>query len=111
MDDPSLMVSAMRSTVAVSSSHRNFFCDSSIRFSSNFVFISQVMQKCHVGLGRMERAEAQAAEWAVEKERLQSEKEELQKPLEAKGGLLSEEVSKNASLAADSIRLRLRWRG
>ena len=59
------------------------------------------MQKCHVGLGRMERAEARAAEWAAEKERLQSEKEELRKALEAKTGLLSEEASKNASLTAD----------
>ncbi|XXG83474.1 hypothetical protein AAC387_Pa10g1214 [Persea americana] len=83
MDDPSLMVSAMRSAVA----------------------------KCHVGLGRMERAEARAAEWAAEKERLQSEKEDLRRALETKGGLLSEEVGRNACLAAISLRLRSRRRG
>eukprot|EP00268_Persea_americana_P067897 TRINITY_DN9395_c1_g1_i1.p2 TRINITY_DN9395_c1_g1~~TRINITY_DN9395_c1_g1_i1.p2 ORF type:complete len:121 (-),score=12.19 TRINITY_DN9395_c1_g1_i1:139-501(-) len=73
MDDPSLMVSVMRSAVAVSSLHRfshRFSFDSSIRFSTDFIFISQVMQKCHVSLGGMERAEARAAEWAAEKERL-----------------------------------------
>ena len=59
------------------------------------------MQKCHVGLRRMERAEAWVAEWAAEKERLQSEKEDLRRALEAKGGLLSKEVGRNACLAAD----------
>ena len=46
-------------------------------------------------------AEARAAEWAAEKERLQSEKEDLRRALEAKGGLLREEVGRNACLAAD----------
>ncbi|XXG59959.1 hypothetical protein AAC387_Pa04g1956 [Persea americana] len=47
-----------------------------------------------VGIKRSERAEAKAAEWVAEKEK-------LQKALEAKDGLLKEAASKNASLAAD----------
>ena len=45
--------------------------------------------------------EARAAKQAAEKKRLQSEKEDLRRALEAKSGLLSEEVGKNASLATD----------
>ena len=59
-----------------------------------FVFIAQVMQKCHVGLAWSERAETRAAKWAAEKKR-------LQESLEAKDRLLKEKASKNAGLAAD----------
>ena len=52
-----------------------------------------MMQKCQVGLVRLERAKARAADWAAEKR--------LQKSSEAKARLLKEEVSKNAGLAAN----------
>ena len=45
-------------------------------------------------MAKSERAEARAAEWAAEKER-------LRKSLEAKDRLLKEEASKNTGLAAD----------
>ena len=52
-----------------------------------------MVQKCQIGIERLEAAKAKAAEWAAERD-------ELQKFLEAKDELLKEAVSKNASLAA-----------
>ena len=42
-----------------------------------FVFVLQVVQKCQIGMERLEVAEAKAVEWAAERE-------ELRKALEAK---------------------------
>ena len=58
------------------------------------LFFLQVIQKCQVGLARLERAGARAAKWAAEKEK-------LQKSLEAKDRLLKEVASKNAGLVTD----------
>ena len=60
-----------------------------------------MVQKCQIVVERMETAEAKAASWAAEREELQAEREGLQKALGAKDGLLKEEASKNAGLAAD----------
>ncbi|XXG67556.1 hypothetical protein AAC387_Pa06g0878 [Persea americana] len=69
MDNKSLLLSSMRLLIAV-------------------------VQKCQIGMERMEVAEAKGASWAAEREK-------LQKSLEAKDGILKEEASRNASLAAD----------
>ena len=59
------------------------------------------MQKCQIGVERMEAAETRAAGWAAERVNLHAERERLQKALEAKDELLREKVSKNAVLATD----------
>ncbi|XXG88268.1 hypothetical protein AAC387_Pa12g0501 [Persea americana] len=70
MDDASLLVSAMRSAVAV-------------------------MQKCQVGLARSERAGARATEWAAKKEKLQQAldaKDRLLKEEASKNGGLAADL-------------------
>ena len=53
-----------------------------------------MVQKCQIGMERIEVAVAKAARWAAERE-------ELQKSLKAKDGMLKEEASRNVGLAAD----------
>ena len=86
MDDASLLVSAMLSAVGGKYLAQTLVFDFGICFLT-LVILPQVMQKCQVGLVRSERANARAAEWAAEKEK-------LQKAPEAKDGLLKEEASK-----------------
>ena len=57
-------------------------------------FLPQVVQKCQLGMGRLEEAKTKAAEWAVDKE-------ELQKASEARNELPAKEARKNADLAAN----------
>ncbi|XXG82192.1 hypothetical protein AAC387_Pa10g0191 [Persea americana] len=82
--------------------------DSELLMLSSLRSLIMVVQKCQVGMDRMEAAEAKAADWAAEREKLQAEREQLQterealqKALEAKDRLLREEASKSAGLAAD----------
>eukprot|EP00268_Persea_americana_P041533 TRINITY_DN41438_c0_g1_i1.p1 TRINITY_DN41438_c0_g1~~TRINITY_DN41438_c0_g1_i1.p1 ORF type:complete len:168 (+),score=28.40 TRINITY_DN41438_c0_g1_i1:32-505(+) len=95
MYNKSLLLSSMRSLVQVML----------LTFLSCFDFdvsllilipVLQLMQKCQIGMERMEAAEARAASWVAEREDLQAER-----ALEAKDELLREEVSKNAGLAVD----------
>lgn len=57
-----------------------------------FAFVLQLIQKCQIGMERLEAAEASAAEWAAEKE-------QLQKAFKTKDELLQGEVNKNATFA------------
>ena len=83
MDNESLLLSSMRSLVQVML----------LTFLSCFDFdvsllilisVLQLMQKCQIGMERMEAAEARAAGWVAERADLQAERERLQKALEAK---------------------------
>ena len=47
------------------------------------ILVLQVMQKSQIGVERMEAAEAKAASWAAEREKLQAEREQLQTEREA----------------------------
>ncbi|XXG79747.1 hypothetical protein AAC387_Pa09g0750 [Persea americana] len=69
MDNESLLMSSMRSLVAL-------------------------LQKCQTGMGRLDAAEARAADWATEKE-------ELLKSLAARDATLEEEVRKKEDLLAE----------
>ncbi|KAJ8623417.1 hypothetical protein MRB53_031946 [Persea americana] len=69
MDNESLLMSSMRSLVAL-------------------------LQKCQTGMGRLDAAEARAADWATEKE-------ELLKSLAARDATLEEEARKKEDLLAE----------
>ncbi|XXG54674.1 hypothetical protein AAC387_Pa03g2493 [Persea americana] len=69
MDNESLLLSSMRSVV-------------------------QLLQKCQVGIGRLDAAEARAAEWVVERD-------ELQASMASKDATLAEVTAKNADLVVD----------
>ncbi|KAJ8623416.1 hypothetical protein MRB53_031945 [Persea americana] len=69
MDNESLLLSSMRSIV-------------------------QLLQKCQVGIERLDAAEARAAEWVVERD-------ELQASLASKEAALAEVTAKNADLVVD----------
>ena len=100
MDNESLLLSSMRSLVQVMllTFLSCFDFDVSLLI---FIHVLQLMQKCEIGMERMEAVEARAAGWVAEKVDLQAERERLQKALEAKDELLREEVSKNTGLAVD----------
>ncbi|KAJ8629874.1 hypothetical protein MRB53_023197 [Persea americana] len=94
MDNESLLLSSMRSLVAVCHLILHiplFFC---CVLSADALFLLQLLQKCQTGMGRLDAAEARAAVWAAEKE-------ELLKSLAAKDATLAEEASKNADLFAE----------
>ncbi|XXG83915.1 hypothetical protein AAC387_Pa10g1557 [Persea americana] len=94
MDNESLLLSSMRSLVAVCTVVFHvplFFCCVSL---ADTMFLLQLLQKCQTGMGRLDAAEARAAVWAAEKE-------ELLKSLAAKDATLGEEASKNADLLAE----------
>ena len=54
----------------------------------------QLLQKCQMGIERLDAAEAREAVWVAERE-------ELQASIAAKDALLVEEVGRNAGLATD----------
>ncbi|XXG54105.1 hypothetical protein AAC387_Pa03g2071 [Persea americana] len=94
MDNESLLLSSMRSLVAVCHLILHIpllFC---CVLSADTLFLLQFLQKCQTGIGRLDAAEARAAVWAAEKE-------ELLKSLAAKDTTLAEEASRNADLFAE----------
>ncbi|XXG69642.1 hypothetical protein AAC387_Pa06g2454 [Persea americana] len=93
MDNESLLLSSMRSLVAVCTLIHVplLFCCVSL---ADTLFFLQLLQKCQTGMGRLDAAEARAAVWAAKKE-------ELLKSLAAKDATLEEEASKNADLLAE----------
>ncbi|XXG88792.1 hypothetical protein AAC387_Pa12g0958 [Persea americana] len=94
MDNESLLLSSMRSLVAVCTLilhiPLSFYCV----LSADTLFLLELLQKCQTGMGRLDAAEANSAVWAAEKE-------ELLKSLAAKNATLAEEASKNADLFAE----------
>ena len=54
----------------------------------------QLLQKCQMGIERVDTAEAREAEWVAERE-------ELQASLAAKEAMLVEEVGRNAGLISN----------
>lgn len=58
------------------------------------LFLLQLLQKCQTGMGRLDAAEARAADWATEKE-------ELLKSLAARDATLEEEARKKEDLLAE----------
>ncbi|XXG46964.1 hypothetical protein AAC387_Pa02g1686 [Persea americana] len=94
MDNESLLLSSMRSLVAVCTLILHvlfFFC--CISFGDT-LFLPQLLQKCQTGMGRLDTAEARAAVWAAEKE-------ELLKSLAARDATLEEEARKNEDLLVE----------
>ncbi|XXG49469.1 hypothetical protein AAC387_Pa02g3648 [Persea americana] len=94
MDNESLLLSSMRSLVAVCNLVLHiplFFC---CVLSADILFFLQLLQKCQTGMGRLDAAEARAAIWATEKE-------ELLKSQAANDAMLAEEANRNADLFAE----------
>ena len=77
MDSKSLMLSSVRSLIMVSVIFLSSFL-TAVFFLLTLVFVPQVVEKCHVGMGSLEAAEAKANDWAAEKEKLEAKKEQLQ---------------------------------
>ena len=92
MDNESLVLSSMRSVVQVSamSLPQLLVC----RFIDFGFFVLQLLQKCQVGIERLDEAEARAAEWVVERD-------ELRASLASKEAALAEVTAKNADLVVD----------
>ena len=93
MDNESLLLSSMRSLVSVSaiSLPRAF---SPVFFYLLRVLFLQLLQKCQMGIERLDAAEAREAEWVVERD-------ELRASLAAKDAILAEEVGRNVGLVFD----------
>ena len=58
------------------------------------VFFLQLLQKCQIGIERLDAAEAKEAEWVAEREQLQAS-------LAAKEAMLVEEAGRNAGFVTD----------